>query len=174
MANVINWALGSSDPENETNLTEISQWWAGLAGQEIIWKQRAMPENGDTSTIDWTNKEQFDEAFSIESPSLRGITLYWRKPGSPEERNITVGQLLLDRYNQQLDLLPASGKSYQIRITLPKVVYQTVKLNNPQFASSTLSSGDKVLLLRDESQRIEVQITLNPANLELIKLKLNQ
>lgn len=148
MANMINWALGSSEPDNETNLAQIGQWWSGLAGQEIIWKQRAIPENGDASTINWDAKEQFDETFAIQSPSLRGITLYWHKPTSEEERNITVGQVLLDLYNQQLDLLPASGKNYQVRIILPKVIYQTYKLNNPQLASTTLTNGDKVLLLR--------------------------
>jgi hypothetical protein len=172
MANVINWALGSSEPDNEANLAQIGQWWSGLVGQEIIWKQRAIPENGDASTINWDTKEQFDETFTIQSPSLRGITLYWHKPTSEEERNITVGQVLLDLYNQQLDLLPASGKNYQVRIILPRVVYQTYKLNNPQLASTTLTNGDKVLLLRDEGQRIEVQITLNPVNIELAKQKL--
>ncbi|MBD2178781.1 hypothetical protein H6F42_17825 [Pseudanabaena sp. FACHB-1998] len=172
MDSTITWTLGSTDPDAETNLARIAQWWAALAGQEIIWQQRPITENTDRAAIDWS-KESLDETFTIQSPSLRGITLYWYKPNSPDERNISVGYLQLDLFNQQLNVLPSSGKSYQLRITLPKIVYQKIQLGDPQFGSLIQSNGDTVLLFRDEKQRLEIQIDLSSANATLLKQKLS-
>ncbi len=171
MDSTITWTLGSSDPDAEANLARIAQWWTSLAGQEIIWQQRPIDENTGRDAIDW-NKQVLDETLSIQNPTLRGITLYWFKPNSPEERNISVGYLRLDLFNQKLDVMPSSGRSYQIRITLPKIVYQKIQVTDPQFGSIIQSNGDAVLLFRDEKQRLEIQIDLSAVNIDLLKQKL--
>jgi hypothetical protein len=173
MESVVTWTLGSTSPDTEANLARIAQWWSDLAGQEIIWKQRSIPTSGHNQDISW-DLQKFDETFALLSPQLRGITLYWRKPTSEEERNITVSKLELDLYNQQLDVYPASGNNYQIRLTLPKVVYQSIELSNPQFGSVTAPDGGVVVLFRDEQQRLDVKIKLDPANLTLLQQKLTQ
>jgi hypothetical protein len=171
MESVISWTLGSTSPDTETNLARIAQWWADLAGQEIIWKQRPIPESGNLQDIRW-DLQKFDETFPLLSPALRGITLYWRKPTGTEERNITVSKLELDIYNQQLDIFPASGNNYQIRLTLPKIVYQAIELSNPQIGCVTAPNGNVTILFRDEQQRLEVKIDLDAANLALLQQKL--
>jgi hypothetical protein len=175
MESTITWTLGSSDPDAEINLARIAQWWTALAGQEIIWQQRPLLENTDREAIeviDWS-KQSLDETFTIDNPTLRGITLYWFKPNSPDERNITVGYMQLDLHNQQLDILPSSGRNYQLRITLPKIVYQKIQITDPQFGSLIQSNGDAVLLFRDEKQRLEIQIDLSAANVNLLQQKLS-
>ncbi|PZO37387.1 MAG: hypothetical protein DCF19_18815 [Pseudanabaena frigida] len=172
MESTITWTLGSTDPDAETNLGRIAQWWSALAGQDIIWQQRPLPENVDRSAIDWS-KQSLDETFVVQTPTLRGITLYWYKPNSPDERNISVSYLQLDLFNQQLDILPSSGKNYQIRITLPKIVYQKIQVTDPQFGSLLQPNGNAVLLFRDESQRLEIQIDLSAANVSLLQQKLS-
>lgn len=171
MESTITWTLGSTDPDAEANLARIAQWWVSLASQEIIWQQRPINENTDREAIDWS-KQALDENFAIQNPTLRGITLYWYKPNSPEERNISVSYLKLDLFNQQLDVLPSSGRNYQLRIALPKIVYQKIQVSDPQFGSLTQPNGDVVLLLRDENQRLDIQINLNAVNVALLQQKL--
>ncbi|PZU96328.1 MAG: hypothetical protein DCE90_09725 [Pseudanabaena sp.] len=172
MDSTITWSLGSTDPESEANLIRISQWWESLAGQEILWQQRPLTEATGSVAIDWS-KQILDETFIIQSPSLRGITIYWIKPNSTEERNISVGYFQLNLFNQQLDILPSSGRSYQLRITLPKIVYQKIQLTNPQFGSVTQANGDSIILFRDEKQRLEVQVDLSAENISTLKQKLS-
>jgi hypothetical protein len=172
MESTITWSLGSTDPESESNLVRISQWWSSLSGQEILWQQRPLTEEAGNVAIDW-NKQALDETFAIQNSSLRGITIYWFKPNSPEERNISVGYFQLNLFNQQLDILPSSGKGYQLRITLPKIVYQKIQLTNPQFGSIIQANGDSIVLFRDETQRLEVQVDLSAANISLLKQKLS-
>ena len=171
MESTITWTLGSTDPDAEANLSRINQWWSSLTTQEIIWQQRPIDENIDRAAIDWS-KQALDETFAIQDPSLRGITLYWYKPNTHDERNISVGYLKLDLFNQQLDVLPSSGKNYQLRITLPKIIYQKIQVDDPQFGSLIQPNGDAVLLLRDEKQRVEIQINLKASNVTLLKQKL--
>ncbi len=171
MDSTITWTLGSTDPDAEANLARIAQWWTSLAGQEVIWQQRPIDENTGRDAIDW-NKQALDETLSIQNPTLRGITLYWFKPNSPEERNISVGYLRLDLFNQKLDVMPSSGRNYQLRITLPKIVYQKIQITDPQFGSLIQPNGDAVLLFRDEKQRLEIQVDLSAANVDLLKQKL--
>ncbi|OIP76700.1 MAG: hypothetical protein AUK48_05450 [Oscillatoriales cyanobacterium CG2_30_44_21] len=172
MDSTITWSLGGSDPESEANFLRISQWWESLAGQEILWQQRPLSEESGNVAIDWS-KQILDETFTIQNPSLRGITIYWMKPNNPEERNISVGYFQLNLFNQQLDILPSSGRSYQLRITLPKIVYQKIQLPNPQFGSITQANGDSIILFRDEAQRIEVQVDLSAENISVLKQKLS-
>jgi hypothetical protein len=63
-------------------------------------------------------------------------------------------------------------RNYQLRITLPKIVYQKIQITDPQFGSFIQSNGDAVLLFRDEKQRLEIQIDLNAINVNLLQQKL--
>ncbi|NUN64511.1 hypothetical protein HCU40_07055 [Pseudanabaena biceps] len=170
MDSTITWTLGNTDATAEANLARISQWWSSLAGQEILWQQRPIFEGSDRNAINWS-KQALDETFVIQGSSLRGITLYWFKPDSPDERNISVGYLQLDLFNQQLDILSSSGKNYQLRITLPKIVYQKIQITDPQFGSIIQSNGEAVLLFRDEKQRLEIQVDLSASNTDTLKRK---
>ncbi|MBD2152206.1 hypothetical protein H6F44_19085 [Pseudanabaena sp. FACHB-1277] len=171
MESIITWTLGSNDPEAEVNLARIAQWWTSLANQEILWQQRSL-EGRSGSELNW-EKQALDETFTIQSPSLRGITLYWFKPNAPEERNISVGYFQLDLFNQRLDVLPSSGRSYQLRVTLPKIVYQKIQMTNPQLGAVKQPNGNAILLIRDEKQRLEIQIDLNSDNTILLQQKLS-
>ncbi|GAB4381917.1 MAG: hypothetical protein Kow00121_41370 [Elainellaceae cyanobacterium] len=164
------WQQGSPNPDNADNFAMIRQWWANLAGKEITWRQRLIPPSGDVSDQNW-EPQRFDETFAIASPDIRGITLYWRKPGSADERNATPHKLELDHLKQQLYIYPQSQREVVIRVGLPQIVYQQVKLDNPQWAVS--QSGDRSLLIaRDESQKLEIQLSLSPENLAQLKQQL--
>ncbi|MDX2255624.1 MAG: hypothetical protein NW214_08930 [Pseudanabaenaceae cyanobacterium bins.39] len=171
MESVITWTLGSNDPDAELNLARIGQWWTSLADQNVLWQQRSL-EGTVSNAIDWS-KQALDETFTLLNPSLRGITLYWYKPNSPDERNITVGYMRLDLNTQTLDVLPSSGNQYQLKITSPKVVYQKIQLNYPQFGAIKQPNGDAVILWRDEQQKLEVQIVLDASNVALLQQKLS-
>ena len=86
------WQQGSNDPESASNFARISQWWVGLNGKEVTWRQRLLPTSGQLKEIDW-EPQRFDEVFLIGNPDVRGITLYWQKPNSKDERNATVHKL---------------------------------------------------------------------------------
>jgi hypothetical protein len=177
MASTITWKSGDSNPDlnpdNEANLAQIANWWSTLLGQRIVWKQRPIPTSGNTSDISWEAAEQFDETFLLQNPELKGITLYWGKPDAAEVRNLTPKCLELDLYNQHLYIDPASGKNYQIRVSLPQIVYQNLSLNNPQITSMTKPNGEVVLLLRDQGQRLEIKVDLNQDNVNLLRQKLS-
>lgn len=166
MDTVITWSANSGDPEAETKLAAIADWWQGLAGTEVIWQQREIPPEG--GQVDW-QRQQLDERFVIQFPQLKGITLYWRKPDQPanqEDRNITVNFLELNLENQTLTAKPASGRQYLFRITSTKTVYRQLKLDNPAIAAKKTADGGAVILCRDELQTLEVQITLDSSNVQ--------
>ncbi|WP_413164541.1 hypothetical protein ACL6C3_01210 [Capilliphycus salinus ALCB114379] len=167
MTSTITWQYGSSNPENATHLETIRQWWGDLEGQEITWQQRLIPENGDLSQINWES-QKFDEVFLIVHPQLRGITLYWSKIGSEQERSITVSKLELDIPRQQLYIFSQSQTNIVIRVEFPKVKYQMIEMNNPEIAVG--KSG--IILLRDYQQLLEIKVTLTPEKLEQLKQKL--
>ncbi|MFQ3679772.1 MAG: hypothetical protein SNJ60_04610 [Pseudanabaenaceae cyanobacterium] len=165
----VQWVGGSNDPDSEQKLSQIGQWWSALNGQKVSWKQRQLPPSGQPSGIVWDTDEQFDEVFALQSPSLRGLTLYWYKPGSDSERSLTVAALTLDPELQQLTIYPASGRNYLIRVTSFQVVYQGLTLQNPEVAASVRPSGEAILLLRDEGQKLEVQVNLSPERLRVLR-----
>ena len=167
---LIVWQFGSSNPENAGNFATISQWWAGLNGKEVHWRQRLLPPTGSASDLDW-EPQRFDEAFVIAAPEIRGITLYYQKPGAQGDRNTTPQKLELDTLRQQLYVFPQSQKDLAIRVGLPQVTYQKVKLTNPQAAVEAIASGT-ILTLRDESQLLEVQVQLSPETLAQLKQQL--
>lgn len=157
------WEQGSSDPSNADNFATISQWWANLNGQEITWRQRLIPESGNIADQNWES-QRFDEAFRLELPEVRGITLYWRKPDSQEERNTTPHKLELDQLQQQLYIYPQSQRGIVIRVALPQIVYQQVKINQSQL-TVLKTEGKSTLVIRDENQRLEIQVNLSPEHI---------
>ena len=88
MQGKIVWQQGSNKPENLNNFGLISQWWSSLANKDVTLAQRLIPQTGEVDQLNW-EQQRFDEVFEIQNPEIRGITLYWRKPDSPQERNTT-------------------------------------------------------------------------------------
>lgn len=164
------WQQGSSEPNNAENFANIQQWWTSLSGKEVTWRQRLLPESGDVSELNW-EPQRFDEAFAIVTPQIRGITLYWHKPDAKDERNTTPYKLELDQLQQQLLIYPQSQRNLVIRVALPQVVYQQVKIKQPQLAV-TQAAGQSVLIVRDEAQRLEIQVSLSPEKLAELKQQL--
>ncbi|WAL62725.1 hypothetical protein [Thermocoleostomius sinensis] len=164
------WQQGSADPDNATHFATISQWWTDLDGQEITWRQRLIPASGNVSDLNW-EPQRFDEVFVIRSPQVRGITLYWQKPTATEERNTTVHKLELDHLKQQLYIYPQSQLGLVIQVGRPQVVYQQVKLENPQWML-TIAGDRRVLVVRDEAQKLEIEMPLSSEQLTALKHQL--
>lgn len=171
MQGKIVWQQGSGKPDNLDNLTLIRQWWQSLANKEVTFAQRLIPQTGEVEELNW-EKQRFDEAVELKNPDIRGITLYWDKIDSPQERNTTPHQLVLDTRHQQLYIFPQSQKQLVIRVALPQVIYETIELTNPQVEFSSVK-GNYLLALRDTQQQIEVKVTLNSEILALLKQKLS-
>lgn len=164
------WQQNSDNPANGSNFATIQQWWANLNDKKIAWRQRLIPESGDVSQLDWES-QRFDEVFKLESPQIRGITLYWYKPDGNSERSTTPRKLELDTQQQQLYIYPQSQKELVIRVGIPEIVYQKIELTNPEWQSS--SAGENhILILRDRQQQLEVKLTLSPDNLAQLKEQL--
>jgi hypothetical protein len=164
------WQQDSSNPTSANDFATISQWWSSLNGKEITWRQRLIPEIGTVAELDW-EPQRFDETFQIVTPNVRGITLYWHKPDSKDERNTTPYKLELDQLQQQLFIYPQTQRGVVIRVALPQIVYQQVKIKQPQLAV-TQSGGQSTLVVRDEAQRLEIQISLSPEKLAELKQQL--
>jgi hypothetical protein len=137
------WQQNSDNPENGNNFATIQQWWTSLNDKKIAWRQRLVPQTGDISELDW-EPQRFDEVFKLQTPQIRGITLYWRKPDTEQERSTTPRKLELDPHTQQLYIYPQSQKELVIRVGIPEIVYQKIELTNPQWqgtnAGKTTSS----------------------------------
>lgn len=78
MQGKIIWQQSSTKPENPSNFAMISQWWSSLANKEITFAQRMIPQIGEVDELNW-EPQRFDEAFELNKPEIRGITLYWWK-----------------------------------------------------------------------------------------------
>src|ERR671933_247555 len=142
MQEKIIWLQGSNNPENGNNLVTIKQWWTSLHDKKITWRQRLIPQTEDVSALDW-EPQRFDEVFKIQTPEIRGITLYWHKPDTEQERSTTPRKLELEKESQQLYIYPQS--------------------------QGTNIGENYILTLRDEQQKLDIQVTLSPANLEQLK-----
>lgn len=170
MQGKIIWQQGSSKPENLSNLAFISQWWSSLANKEVTFAQRLIPQSGEVDEINW-EPQRFDEVFELQNPELRGITVYWQKIDSPQERNTTPHQLLLDTRRQQLYIFPQSQKQLVMRVTLPEIIYETIEIKNPQLEYASTATNS-ILTMRDAQQRLEVKVTLSPEVLNQLKQQL--
>ncbi len=158
------WQQGSNNPDNPNYLATIREWWTNLQGQEIFWQQRIIPESSGIDDLDWES-QKFDELFVINQPEIRGITLYWKDTNSPRERNTTPEKLILDSLHQSLYIFPQTQKSLVICVSIPTIQYQTVKITNPQWEYET-TSGEYRLNIKDDFQKIAVQVTLSPENMK--------
>ncbi len=158
------WESGSNNPENAKNFDNIAEWWKNLNGKEISWVERLIPQIGGLSEIHW-QPQRFDVTFVIVNPEIREDTLYWYKPDSPVQRNTTVQKLELDNLQQQLYLYPQLESEVVICIGFPEVKYQTLELNNPEFALGE----DNILLLWEAEQELEIKISLSTENLAKLK-----
>ena len=169
---MIIWQQNTSDPNNPDNLAIIKQWWANLKGKEIAFAQRLLGETGNLKEIDW-EPQKFDENFAIVAPEIRGITLYWQKPDSERERNLTPYKLALDITAQKLYVYPQTQQQVVIRVGTEEIIYQTVEIEDPLIVGT--STQDKyVLLLRDRQKQVQVKITLGSESLALLKKSLPQ
>ena len=164
------WLYNSNNLENTSNFAAINQWWSNLDGKDIIWRQRLIPSTGDPSQLDWET-QRFDERFVIFNPQIRGITLYWKKADSPQERSTTPHQLELDPIRQCIYIYPQSQKEVVIRVELAGVIAQTIEMNNPQLQVSS-TGENRVLTLIDLQQKLQVQVTLTPENIDRLKQQL--
>jgi hypothetical protein len=165
MNNILVWQQNSTDLSNADHLKAIAQWWSDLQGKEVAWQQRLIPPSGDLSDLDW-QPQKFDDRLILQTPQLKGITLYWRSNQIVDERNITPIKLQLNLTQQQLLVIPQSQSQVVISISLPQVVYQQIALTNPQIATTTRNEG-AIILLRDETQKLEIRITLDRDQLNL-------
>jgi hypothetical protein len=166
------WQQNSDNPENGNNFAIIQQWWASLNDKKIAWRQRLIPSTGDVSQLDW-EPQRFDEVFKLQTPQMRGITLYWRKQDSDQERSTTPRQLELDERSQQLYIYPQSQKELVIRVGIPEIIYQKISITNPQWEGTNVGEN-YILTLQDKLQQLEVKLTLTPENLAQLKGQLPQ
>lgn len=160
---LIIWQQNSSEPNNRKNLEAIAKWWSNLEDREIAWQQRLIPASGDLQDIDW-QPQKFDEKFILLTPQLKGITIFWRNSKVTDERNITPSKLQLNLTKQQLYVFPQSQSQVVISISLPETIYQKLSIRNPQIAA-TIKDGNRIILLRDETEKLEIKVTLDKERL---------
>lgn len=164
------WQQNSSQSDNGDNLKAIAAWWSALAGQEVTWQQRLIPPSGNLDELDW-QPQKFDEQLVLSTPQVRGITLYWRNNKATDERNITASKLHLNTAKQRLYVFPQSQSQVVISVSLPVTIYQKLDLLNPQIAA-TVKNGQGIILLRDETAKLEVKVTLNQAQINQLLAQL--
>lgn len=163
MTNHLIWQQNSNDLSNADNLKAIAEWWSSLNRKEVVWQQRLISGDRDLQDVDW-QPQKFDEKLVLQTPQLKGITLYWRRDKLENERNITPSKLQLDTARQRLYIFPKSQSQVVISVSLPKIVYQKLDLRDPQIAA-TVKNNQGVVLLRDEEQKLEIKLTLSDRKL---------
>ena len=171
MNQILIWQQNTVDPDSADKLSAIANWWSELNNQEVLWQQRLIPDSGDFAEIDWQS-QKFDEKLILQAPQFRGITFYWHSNKIPDQRDITPSKLQFDPAQQQLYIVPQSQSQIVIKISLPGIVYQKLNMNNPQIAATT-KDGGAIILLRDETEKLEVTIALDAEKLSLLRDRLN-
>lgn len=156
----ITWQTKAENPDNLNNLQLISQWWSNLGSKPVKLAQRLIPDSGNLDEINWET-QRFDEEFTLESPQLRGITLYGKKQGEEREFGYTPHKIELDADFQQLDIYLQSQSNLIIRFTTNIIQYPTISLSEVEIVSNP-SGKNHVILLRNHEQKIEVTFSLNP------------
>ena len=166
------WQQNSSNPDNQKHLKAIAQWWENLANQEVVWQQRLIPADGNLEDLDW-QAQKFDEKLVLQTPQVKGITLFWHNNKVEDERNITPSKLHLNLSKQRLYIFPQSQSQVIISVSLPVTLYQKVNLVNPQVAA-TIKDDQGIILLRDETEKLEVKVALSQEKITqlLDKLKI--
>ncbi|PNW34569.1 UNVERIFIED_CONTAM: hypothetical protein BEN50_18125 [Euhalothece sp. KZN 001] len=164
---IITWLQGGSDPNNGSKFEMIRDWWGKLSGKEVVVAQRLIPDNGEVSQINW-DRQKFDDQLVMFNSEIRGITLYWQKSLSGEERSFTPYKLELDTIQEKLYIYPQSQRQVVIQVGVPNVNYTTVSLQDPELLV-TGSGEEKVLLMRDRDRQIAIQLPLNATTLNRLK-----
>ena len=162
MTNHLIWQQNSNDVSNAENLKAIADWWSSLNKKEVVWQQRLISDSR-LQDIDW-QPQKFDEKLILQTPQLKGITLYWHSDRVKDERSITPNKLQLDLTQQRLYIFPQSQSQVVISISLPETVYRKLDISDPKIAA-TVKDNKGVVLLRDESQKLEIKITLSDRKL---------
>lgn len=161
------WQQNSNDPENVNNLAAIARWWTSINNKEITWCQRLISPGQQLDAVSW-EPQKFDEKYIIYNTQVRGITLYWMKPGTIVEKNTTPDKLILDNLHQQLYIYPKSQQGVVYRVGFPEIRYQTLELENPQVELRMM--GDRcVLTLIDNQQKIIVKSSISMAEVEKLQ-----
>lgn len=162
MSSKIIWQQNSEnvDNYNVTNLKFIGEWWSNLGQQKVKIAQRLIPDTGNINDIDWKT-QKFDEEFILESPDIRGITIYGKKQGNDKEFGYTPQKLELDIDNQELDIYLQSQSNTLIRFSVANIVYQTLPLGDVEIVSNS-DSKNHLILVRNKERRVEITFTLNP------------
>lgn len=160
---LITWLQGGSAPDNGKSFEIIRDWWDNLTGKEVIVSQRLIPDDGDTSRINW-EPQKFDDQLVMFNTEMRGITLYWQKTFSEDERSFTPAKLELDKIQENLYIYPQSQPKVVIRVGIPNVRYTTLSMKEPEL-SITESGGERILLMRDRDRQIAVKLPLTPNTL---------
>lgn len=160
MNKTITWQTQSENPDNLTNLQLISQWWSNLGTKPVKLAQRLIPDSGNPDDINWET-QKFDEEFTLDSPQLRGITLYGKKQGQEKEFGYTPHKIELDGDFQRLDIYLQSQSNLIIRFTTNIIQYPTLSLSEVEIVSNP-SGKNHVILLRNHEQKMDVTFSLNP------------
>ena len=171
MTNNLIWQQNSNEPDNGENLAAIAKWWSSLEGKEISWQQRLIASKDNLQEIDW-QPQKFDEKFVLLTPQLKGITIFWLNNKAADERNITPSKMQLDLTKQVLYVFPQSQSQVVIRISLPQTAYQKLSVINPQIAA-TIKDGSSIILLRDDTEKLEIKVTLDKERLSQLLDRLN-
>lgn len=156
----ITWQIKAENPDNLTNLQLISQWWSNLADKPVKLAQRLIPDSGNPDDINWET-QRFDEEFTLNSPQLRGITLYGKKKGEEKEFGYTPHKIELDTNFHQLDIYLQSQSNLIIRFTTNIAQYPTISLSEVEIVSNP-SGKNHIILLRNHEQKMEITFSLNP------------
>lgn len=164
---VITWLQGGSDPNNAANFNVIRDWWGKLKGKEVVIAQRLIPDNGEISQINW-ERQKFDDQLVLWKSEIRGITLYWQKSLSEEERSFTPYKLELDTIQEKLYIYPQSQRQVVIQVRIPDLRYTTVSLENPELLTVG-SEGEKMLIMRDRDRQIAIKLALTPDTVQKLK-----
>jgi hypothetical protein len=59
-----------------------------------------------------------------------------------------------------------------LRVALPQVIYQQIKITQPQL-TITQAAGQSLLIVKDETQHLEIQVSLSPEQIADLKQQLN-
>jgi hypothetical protein len=116
----------SSDNPNQSSLTEIANWWAGLEGQTIQWVQvhgsLTNSVTGESKVhMQTTEGDSFDlndPVFTLQNPTLQDAKLTFR--GVYGFQELQIQQLQLDTQNQQLQVICPTGRvhTFTLRTTV--------------------------------------------------------
>ncbi len=159
------WQFGSDDPKNAEALAQVQQWWSRLDGKAVTWQQR-VSQGAAPIDLDWET-QRFDETFSIVSPELKGITVFWSKANEDQTRDLTASRLDLDRTEQALYITPKSKPDVVVRVCVPQPKYESIALT-----ASVVTVVGETLVIRDRGQMLEVRASLSAEQIAQLKTDL--